>query len=344
MKTVALGSKKVGPGKPCYLIAEIGGNFDTLEKGLALVDLAAASGMDAVKLQTFRAETLTSKKAVFEMENTGRVSQYEHFKKYELNRADHKAISARAADRGLFFFSTPSHSTDADMLEALGSQAYKIGSDDAVNLPLLKHVARKKKPVLLSTGMCTMEEVDAAVAAIVAEGNKQIILFHCTTNYPTHPVNANLRAMPAMQSRFDFPIGYSDHTLGIEACCAAAALGAPILEFHFTNDKNGSGPDHMLSKDAADAAELARRTRLLAALLGDGIKRPAPSEATSLRNNRKSLVLTRDVKAGEAITEKNMEPKRPGTGIGCLHYYEVLGRAAKHDLRADDTLAWEDLK
>lgn len=343
MRTVALGGKKVGAGQPCYLIAEIGGNFLTVEEAERLIDLAAEAGVDAVKLQTFRAETLTTRKAVFEMENTGKVSQFDLFKKYEVSPETHHAIFAHAAKRGLFCFSTPSHATDTDLLASLGSQAYKIGSDDAVNVPFIRHAARKGKPILLSTGMCTLAEVQASVKAIEDEGNTDIILFHCTTSYPTHPEAVNLGAMLAMQKALPYPVGYSDHTLGIDVCYAAAALGAPILEFHFTHDKKAEGPDHMLSKDPRETAELARKVRLLPVIMGDGIKRPAPAEANQLRNNRKSLVVIRGVKAGAKLAEGDFEARRPGTGIACARYDEVLGKTAKRALSEGEVLTWDDL-
>lgn len=343
MKSVRLAGKSIGPGNPCYVIAEIGGNFRTVDEARRLIDLAAASGVDCVKLQTFRAETLTTRDAVFEMENTGRVSQFALFKKYEVSRETHEAVFAYAASKGLFCFSTPSHETDADLLEELGSQAYKIGSDDAVNIPFLRHVARKGKPVLLSTGMCTLEEVRRSVDAILSEGNEQISLFHCTTSYPCHPDAVNLGALRSMQEAFAFPVGYSDHTLGIDVCYAAAVLGAPVLEFHFTHDKKAEGPDHMLSKDPAETAELVRKVRLLPAIMGDGIKRPVPAELPQLRNNRKSLVVLRDVKKGAKLAPEDVGPRRPGTGIACEHYDAVLGKTAGRDLSAGAVLAWDDL-
>lgn len=343
MKTVALGDKKIGAGFPRYVIAEIGGNFETVAQGVRLIDLAAQAGADAVKFQTFRADTLTSRKAMFDMENTGKISQYDHFKKYELSAQAHVALFAHAASKGLFSFSTPSHPTDADMLEGLKTQAYKIGSDDAVNIPFLRHVARKGKPVLLSTGMCTLEEVQRSVEAIEKEGNREIILFHCVTSYPAHPESLNLRAIAAMQECFDYPVGYSDHALGIDACYAAAVLGAPILEFHFTHDKKADGPDHRLSKDLAETAELVRKLKELPLILGDGVKAPVAAEEATRRNNRKSLVLIRDVKSGEKITAQNVEPKRPGYGIACADYDKVLGKVAVRNLSADEVLQWEDL-
>ena len=343
MRNVILGTKTVGAGHPCYVIAEIGGNFETLSDGQRLIRLAKQAGCDAVKLQTFRADTVTSKKAMFYMENTGEMPQWTHFVKYELSKDDHRALFEFAQDSGLFAFSTPSHPTDVDMLEELDAPAYKIGSDDAVNLPLLEYVAAFGKPILLSTGMCTLEEVEESVATIRAQGNDDIILFHCTTNYPTHVESVNLGAMVTMQRAFDFPVGYSDHTLGIDTCYAAAVLGAPILEFHFTDDKQGSGPDHMLSKDVAETTVLIQKLRELPVLLGDGVKKPAPSEAVTRENNRKSIVLTTDVAAGDRFTRENIDIKRPGTGIECKHWPDVLGKTARRDLAAEDVLNWDDV-
>jgi N-acetylneuraminate synthase len=343
MKEFDVGGKMVGTATPCLIIAEIGGNFTTTEGGIRLVEAAAKAGCDAVKLQTFRADTITSRKAMFDMENTGRMSQWEHFRKYELSKEDHAAVFARAAELGLAWFSTPSHESDVDLLESLRVPAYKIGSDDAVNILLLKHVARTRKPILLSTGMCTMTEIQRSVDAILEENNDQILLFHCTTNYPTHPESVNLRAMVAMQRAFEFPIGYSDHTLGIDTCYAAAVLGARALEFHFTLDKRAEGPDHMLSKEPSDAANLVRKVRLLPTMLGDGIKRPMPSEMTTLHNNRKSLVLIRNVRAGEKLGPANIAIKRPGNGIACEHYWNIIGKTAARDLVADEPLRWDDL-
>lgn len=343
MKSVALGAKAIGPNRPVYVIAEIGGNFRTPDEAARLIDLAVEAGADAVKIQTFRADTLTTRKAMFEMENTGRVPQHELFRKFEVDDAAHRAIFDHARARGITLFSTPSHPADVDLLEGLGAVCHKIGSDDAVNLPFLKYVARTGKPVLLSTGMCTMSEVERALDAIVEEGNDQVVLFHCTTNYPTHPEAVNLKAMVAMQQRFGVPVGYSDHTLGVDVCYAAAVLGAPVVEFHFTHDKKADGPDHMLSKTPEETAELVRRLRQLPVILGDGVKRPMPSEMNTRRNNRKSIVLIADVKAGGKIGPHNIAIKRPGTGIPCLHWYEVLGKTAGRDLSADEVLTWDDL-
>ena len=344
MKKVKIGNDWIGNGQPVYLVAEIGGNFRDFPTAVKLVDLAQKAGVNAVKLQHYRAETITSKKAFFDMENTGIVSQYELFKKYELDGELTGEVIAYCREKKITVFSTPSHPTDVDHLKRFDLPAYKIGSDDAVNIPFLRYIAKQGKPIILSTGMCTMDEVEHSVAVIQEEGNDQIILLHCVSNYPAHVEDVNLGAMQAMQARFDFPVGYSDHTLGIDACYAAAVLGASILEFHFTYDKKAEGPDHTLSKTYEESASLVKKLREFALMKGDGIKRPAKSEVVNRRNNRKGLVLIQDVKAGEKLTAENLDIKRPGYGISCERYYEVLGKVVNRNLKADDVLTWEDLQ
>lgn len=340
---VALGDMQIGGNNRCYTIAEIGGNFESLGHAKKLIDLAAKAGCDAIKLQTFTADTITSKTALFDMENTGVASQWEHFRKYELSAELHRQVFEYAESRGLAWFSTPSHPSDVDLLEELGVIAHKIGSDDAVNIPLLKYVAGTGKPVLLSTGMCTISEVERALDAILEEGNDKVILFHCTTNYPTYPESVNLRAMVSMQDRLGVPVGYSDHTLGIDVCYAAAVLGAPILEFHFTDDRDNPGPDHVLSKLPEQVSELNRMLDRLPTILGDGVKRPAASEMGTRRNNRKSLIVSSPIRSGETISPDNIEIKRPGNGIPCDQYWNVIGKTVKRDLEADEVLSWEHL-
>ena len=329
----------------CYIIAEIGGNFTTFEQAVRLVDGAADSGVDAVKLQTYKADTLASKLALFDMENTGVTSQYELFKKYEIDEALHLKVFSYIESKGLDWFSTPSHETDVELLEKLGVKAHKIGSDDAVNIPFLKYIARMGKPMLLSTGMCTMQEVREAVAAILEEGNDKIILLHAITSYPTHPENVNLGAMQAMMREFPYlDIGYSDHTVGITACICAAAMGARVIEKHFTYDKNADGPDHILSADPEEMKEIVKKIREFELMKGDGIKRPADSEKNTRINNRKSIVLTHAIRAGETFTREHLAVKRPGYGIPPKLLQEIIGRIALRDIDADEVLTWEMLK
>ena len=329
----------------CYIIAEIGGNFTTLEQAKRLVDAAAACGVDAVKLQTYRADTVASKKAVFDMENTGITSQHTLFKKYEVDEALHREVFSYAGEKGLDWFSSPSHENDVDMLERLNAGAYKIGSDDAVNLPFLRHVARLGKPIILSTGMCTLEEVSESVGAILGEGNDRLILLHAITSYPTHPENVNLGAMQAMREAFPrIDIGYSDHTLSPVACLAAAAMGARVLERHFTYDKKADGPDHMLSADPEEMKWLVDAVREFEVMRGSGIKFPANSEKITRINNRKSIVLTRPIIEGDTLTREHLAIKRPGYGIPPKYLDQVIGRSVACTMEADDVLLWEALK
>lgn len=328
----------------CYIIAEIGGNFTTFDQAKRLIDEAAVCGVDAIKLQTYRAETIASKKAIFDMENTGVSSQYELFKKFEIDEGLHKEVFDYSAFKGLDWFSTPSHKTDVDMLERLGVRAHKIGSDDAINIPFLKYVAKLRKPIILSTGMCTMEEVRESVSAILEESNDQIVLLHAITSYPTHPENVNLLAIQAMMREFPgIDIGYSDHTIGITASICAAAMGAKVVEKHFTYDKNAEGPDHMLSADPKEMKEIVDRIREFEKMKGNGIKRPADSEKTTRINNRKSIVALKSIRKGEAIRRQHISIKRPGDGITPKYFEQIIGRVVNKNIDPDDVLNWSDL-
>lgn len=328
----------------CYIIAEIGGNFTTYEQAVKLIDAAAECGVDAVKLQTYRADTIASTQAIFDMENTGIVPQYDIFKKYEIDAKLHRDVFAYASTKGLDWFSTPSHESDVDLLEQLGVGLHKIGSDDAINLPFLRYVARLGKPIILSTGMCTMAEVRHSVSAILAEGNEKLILLHAITSYPTHPKDVNLKSMQALMVEFPgLDVGYSDHTLSPVACLCAVAMGARVVERHFTYDKNADGPDHMLSADPGEMKWLVDAIRTFELMRGSGIKRPADSEKATRINNRKSLVLRRDVRAGQRLSASDVAIKRPGYGIAPGLLEQIVGRAVVRDMSADSVLSWDDV-
>jgi len=328
----------------CYVIAEIGGNFTTFDHAKKLIDAAAACGVDAIKLQTYRAETISSRKAIFDMENTGVTSQFDLFKQYEVDEALHRQVFDYIESKGLDWFSTPSHETDVDMLEKLGVCAHKIGSDDAVNIPFLKCVARTNKPILLSTGMCTMEEVRESVSAILAEGNEQLVLLHAITSYPTHPEDVNLKAMQSMMREFpQFSIGYSDHTIGTTACICAAAMGARVIEKHFTYDKQAEGPDHMLSADPNEMKEIVDAIRTFEKMQGSGIKRPADGEKITRVNNRKSIIVSADLPAGHVLERSNLAIKRPGYGIEPKYFEQLIGKTINCNLEQDSVLTWGNL-
>jgi sialic acid synthase SpsE len=328
----------------CYIIAEIGGNFTSFEEAKLLIDEAKKCEVDAVKLQTYRADTITSKNAIFDMENTGVVSQHDIFKRYEIDHDLHSKTFSYATKQGLDWFSTPSHETDVDLLEKCGVGAYKIGSDDAINIPFLRYVAKKQKPILLSTGMCTLEEVRESVGAILGEGNNNLHLLHAITSYPTHAKDVNLGAMQALMKEFpNLSVGYSDHTLSPVACLCAVAMGAKIIEKHFTYDKKADGPDHMLSADTEEMSWIVQAVRSFELMRGSGIKMPAQSESTTRLNNRKSLVLNRSVRAGSYLSRNDIGIKRPGYGIPPKYFDQVVGRRLRIDLDAEEILTWEHL-
>ncbi|MDD2806229.1 MAG: N-acetylneuraminate synthase family protein [Elusimicrobiales bacterium] len=327
-----------------FIIAEIGGNFTTFKEATRLIDSAVECCVDAVKIQTYSAETLSSRKAMFDMENTGVTSQFELFKKYEISADIHARIAKYARSKKMEWFSTPSHQKDVQMLNRLGVKAYKIGSDDAVNIPFLKYLAQQGKPIYMATGMCTMKEVCESVAAIQETGNTPLVLMHAVTSYPTHPEDVNLLAMKAMMKVFpEIPVGYSDHTTGITACVAAAALGARVIEKHFTYDKKADGPDHMLSANPSEMSQLVRQVREVELMLGSGVKCPAKGEKNTRLNNRKSLVVEADINKGERLASHNISVKRPGRGIAPKYYEEVMGKTATRQLKKDSLLRWADL-
>ena len=344
MKTVALPNAVIGLGKPTYIIAEIGGNFTTFPQGKALIDAALKAGADAVKIQTYKASTVSSRKAMFSADGmafTGDVSQYEMFVKYQIDDGVQEEIFAYAREKQVLLFSTPGHQTDVDLLEHLGNPVYKIGSDDAVNLPLLKYIAKLQKPMVLSTGMCTLQEVRLAVDTILDAGNDQLVLLHCVTNYPSSPDSVNLRVLAAMYREFGMPVGYSDHALGNEVAFAAASLGACVLEKHFTLDKNAEGPDHALSSTPDELQALVNGVRIIEAARGDGVKRPALAERVTRLNNRKSIVALRDIEAGQKVEANMIDIKRPGYGIAPRFWELVVGKIAQVRIPAEEVLTWD---
>lgn len=341
MRTVKIGNDHVGDFYPIYIIAEIGGNFLNFEQAKKLIDLACKAGANAVKLQTYRAETISSKSAVYDMPNTGCANQFDLFKKYEIDFDLHKAVWDYCSEKGIFIFSTPSHMTDIELLEKVNCQAYKIGSDDACNIPFLEEAASTGKPIILSTGMCTMNEVRESVSAILGRYNSDLILLHCVTNYPAKAEHANLSVIPKMKKEFGLPIGYSDHTLGNICCLGAAALGANVIEKHFTYDKNAEGPDHMLSSDPEEFEQMVKNIRVLEKAIGDGIKRPSAGELTTRVNNRKSIVSVKAIAKGAVITREMVAIKRPGFGIQPKHIHEIIGRVAKEDIKAEEPILWD---
>ncbi|MFY4759953.1 N-acetylneuraminate synthase family protein [Aliarcobacter butzleri] len=328
----------------CYIIAEIGGNFTTFEEAKKLVDLAYESGVDAVKLQTYKANTLVTKTARFDLDNVGTMLQGELFKKYEIDIKLHRKIFDYIESKGLDWFSTPSHRTDVDMLDSLGVAAHKLGADDATNLPFIKYVAKTGKPILLSSGMCTLEEIKEMINACLEVGNDKIILFHTVSNYPTYPEQVNLKAMQTLKKEFPYvKVGFSDHTIGSTACFAAACMGAEVVEKHFTYDKSADGPDHMLSANPQEMKEIVDKIREFEIMRGSGAKRPVGKEITNRGKNRKSIVAIKTIKKGELFTMENIDVKRPGHGIAPKYFEDILGKVAKEDIEDDRILLWKQI-
>ncbi|MFH1058079.1 MAG: N-acetylneuraminate synthase [Pseudomonadota bacterium] len=348
VKPLNIAGRLVGPGQPCLVIAEAGVNHNgRLDLALALVDAAAAAGAEAVKFQTFRAEEVASPlapKAAYQAETTGQgQSQLAMLKALELAPADYGAIRDRCRARGLIFLSTPFDAASATLLAELDMPAFKVPSGELTNLPLLAHIGAQGRPVILSTGMATLGEVGEAVDALRAAGCAELALLHCLSNYPADPAQVNLRAMTAMGEAFGLPVGYSDHTLGLEAPLAAVALGACIIEKHFTLDRDLQGPDHRASATVDELTALVAGVRKVEAALGHGRKEPAPDEAGTRAVARRSLVAAKDIPAGALITADMLALKRPGTGLAPAWLAQVVGRRAAMAIPAGALLSLEML-
>lgn len=344
MRQVTIGKRLIGESQPIFVIAEIGYNFRTLDEAKASIDAAMNCGVDAVKFQTFRAETVASRYTEFPPE-AGSTNQFEEFKRYELSEDAHRILFDHARKRGVLVFSTPSYFDDVDLLEQLEVQAYKVGSDDLTNLPFIRYVAQRGKPVIFSTGMGTLAEVAEALETIEATGNQEVVILHCVSNYPLQDLSlVNLNAIPTLRKTFGVPVGFSDHTITLSAALGAVTLGASVIERHFTLDKNLDAPDAFFSSDPAEMTSLVKAVRELEQALGDGVKRPVPSEQAMRLETRKSTIARMDIKRGEVITKEKIIVKRPGTGILPKLSYLVIGRRAKRDIRCDEVITWEKLE
>jgi N,N'-diacetyllegionaminate synthase len=345
---IDIGDRRVGPGHPCYVIAEAGVNHDgSVERGHALIDAAARAGVDAVKFQTFRADklvTTTAPKARYQAANMGEGgSQHDMLRRLELSLEAHQELFAHCEAAGVQFLSSSFDADSADLVADLGVPAFKLGSGEITNLPLLQHIAAKGRPVLLSTGMSWLSEVEQAVQTLRSSGCSQLALFQCTSNYPSDPADANLRAMLTMAQAFGAPTGYSDHTLGNEVALAAVALGACLIEKHFTLDQSLPGPDHRASAEPRELAELVAGVRKIEAALGHGRKEPAASEADTAAVARKSLVAAWDLHAGAVLSTDMLAIKRPGTGLPPALLSYVVGRRLRVDVPAGMLLALDML-
>ena len=328
------------------IIAEAGVNHNgRIETAGQLIEIAAEAGADLVKFQTFSADRLvtgSASKADYQLETTSTSeSQHEMIRKLELSREMHEELIAHCKKCGVGFFSTGFDPQSVDLLAELGLDRFKIPSGEITNLPYLRHIGQYGKPVILSTGMARLGEIEAALEVLEASGTprERVTVLHCNTEYPTPMADVNLKAMLAIRDALGVQVGYSDHTLGIEVPIAAVAMGATVIEKHFTLDRSLPGPDHRASLEPDELKAMVQAIRNIElALSGDGLKRPSPSESKNLEIARKSLVALVPIKAGEPFTEANLGVKRPGSGISPMRWDDFIGRPANRDYQADELI------
>lgn len=343
---VRIGSREVGPGRPCYVIAEAGANHDRdLDVARRLIDVAAEAGADAVKFQTYSGRTLYSTKTPrFEyLGELGAKPPHELLDEIALPRDWQPVLATHCRDAGIEFLSSPFDRRAVDELDALDVAAFKIASFELVDLPLIGYAAAKRRPMILSTGMATLGEVEEAVETARAAGAGGICLLQCASLYPAPPEVMNLRAIATMRAAFGVPVGLSDHTLGTHVAPAAVAIGADLVEKHFTLDRTRVGPDHPFAVEPAELKELVARIRDVEAALGDGHKR-GPSEAEMAEmygKARRSVVAACAIPAGTPITREMLTVKRPGFGIKPKFIDALVGRRARVDIDEDEVVTWE---
>lgn len=344
MKSVKLGKKLVGDGNPCYTIAEIGGLFKNFEEAKRLIDSAVDIGIDSVKFQTLEAETVTIKNNFFDMQNTGKISQYELLKDFEIPKDVQMKIVDYANSKNMTIFSAPSHMKDLEIIKKMDLPIFKIGSDLACHIPLLKEVAKMNKPVVLSTGMCSLEEVQNSVNTILSTGNEQLSILHCVSNYPADPEETNLNSILTLKEEFNVPVGLSDHSIGKTISLGAIAIGANIIEKHFRDHLNENSPDDIVALDKEQFSSLIESIRVIEKAMGDGKKIPTDSEKKNLQTNRVSIISLEEIKKGEIISADLIDIRRPGTGIQPKFYEKILGMKAKVDISKEIPLNFDMLE
>jgi N-acetylneuraminate synthase len=350
MKVIQLGGVEVGSDCPPYIIAEIGSNHNgDMNLCRRLIDAAAEAGAHAVKFQSWTDTSLIA------AEEYARNTEYSDKKKhfgtlremvtaYQLTAEQHGEAHAYCQKRGIAFCSTPFSNSEVDLLAGLGVPFFKIASMDIVNLSLLRYVARQQKPVVISTGMATMAEIEQAVEAVRAEGNEQLVLLHCISIYPPEYETIHLRNMETLREAFDVPVGFSDHSLGTSIPLAAIALGACVIEKHFTLDQDMEGWDHAISANPEQMQTIVEEGRNVFSALGNRQRVVTPAELEKRKKFRRSLVTRRKLDRGHTLSEADLDAKRPGTGIAPQEISYVVGRRLTSDLVADQILRWEHLQ
>jgi N-acetylneuraminate synthase len=350
MKSIKFGNVEVGPGLPPYIIAEVGSNHNgDMDLCRQMIDAAAASGAHAVKFQSWTDSSLIAEEEY--LRNIDYSDKKKHFGSlremvtaYQLTVEQHHEARSHCAAQGIAFCSTPFSQQEVDLLEELDVPFFKIASMDIVHIPLLKYVARKKRPVMISTGMATMSEIERAVQTVQDEGNDQIVLLHCISIYPPQYDTINLRNMATLQRAFDLPVGFSDHTLGTAIPLAAIAIGACVIEKHFTLDQDMPGWDHAISANPEQLRTIVEEGKNIFAALGESVRTVSAAEMEKRKKFRRSLVAHRKLERGTLISEGDLDAKRPGTGIAPNEIAYVVGRRLTTDVAADQVLRWEDFQ
>jgi len=343
---ISVENRKIGWDHPCFVIAEAGVNHNgNLHLAKKLINAAASAGADAVKFQTFSADKIILRgapKADYQNRNTTEnETQFQMLKKLELTEAQFKVLSDHSRRKKILFLSTPFDSESVEILENLKIPAYKISSGELTNFPLLRIIASKKKPVIVSTGMATLDEVAETVSYLKKKRVKDLAILHCTSDYPASIDDVNLRVIDTLYRSFNLPVGYSDHTIGIFVPLLAVARGACIIEKHITLDKNLPGPDHQASLDPEELKDMVLKIRMVERALGSGEKKPTKSEETMRKIARKSLVAAKKIGKGTTITADMIECKRPGSGISPRHLPEIISTIAKRTIPEDTLITWD---
>jgi pseudaminic acid synthase len=345
--TFEVQGRKIGLGCPCFVIAEMSANHDQdLERAVKLVDIAADAGADAVKVQTYRPDTMTPDtdhpSALIEPV-WGAKNLFELYGKAYMPWEFHAPIFRRAKERGILAFSSPFDNTAVDLLEKLDAPLYKVASFELVDLPLLARIAQTKKPLVVSTGMATLGEIEEALEVFDKNGAGAIVLLHCCSSYPAEPGSVNLAAMETMRRAFGLPVGFSDHTVGTAIPTAAAALGAAALEKHFTDDTSRTGPDHRFSADGPTLTRMVRDIRAAEAAVGTGFKGTVPAEEINKRVGRRSIFSAVPIPKGTVVTREMIRVVRPGSGLHPRFVDVVVGRPARRDVPAGYPISWDDI-
>lgn len=354
---ISIGGKIIDENSPTFIIAEAGVNHATkingiyqksIERARRLIDAAIDGGADAIKFQTFNPQDLILHDALsakYHKENMGGDHNwFESLEKESLSKEDFQEIISYCKSRNIIFLSTPYDFKSVDLLEELNVPAYKIASSDTNNIPLIRHIAKKGKPIILSTGMATLEEIEEGIKSIKEEKNDKIILLQCVANYPINIEECNLKVMKTLEKKFNCLVGYSDHSLGDYAPLIAVAAGAKIIEKHITLNKDDFGPDHRISLEPYELKKMVERIREIEKILGKGVKQPSYSEIDNIEKLRKSIVSTEDIKTGEIITKEMISIKRPGTGLPPKYLEKIIGKKTKLDIEKDKIIKYEDIE